>query len=177
MSTFIASRRTSSAVHLLAVDRTVAVLREHDRHFGADARAGRAVGLAVALVLHLDLAVGRDAVDVEEAEAQALHAVGAARVVDDREPRLPGCAGRPPAADLVGAVPRATSDPPLDRGSGRRDVAPSAPTDFEARRLRRQRGTIGRRSCPDRRAASTWRRGAIATLAQRGPRESPAAHG
>ena len=78
---------------LLAVDRPVAVLREHDRDFGADARAGRAVGLAVALVLHLNLAVRRDAVDVEQAEAQALHAVGAARVVDDREPRLPRCGG------------------------------------------------------------------------------------
>jgi hypothetical protein len=58
MSTFIASRRRSSAIHLVAVDRAVAVLGEQDRHFGADARAGRAVGLAVALVLHLDLALG-----------------------------------------------------------------------------------------------------------------------
>ena len=74
---------------LAAVNRPVAVLREENRHLRADARAGRAVGLAVVVVLNLDLAALRDAVDVEEAEAQALHAVGAAVEVDDREPGLP----------------------------------------------------------------------------------------
>ena len=99
-------------LHLFAVDRSVAILREHDRHFGTDAGAGRTVGLAVALVLHLNLALGRDAVDVEEAEAQALHAVGAARVVDDREPRLP--CGRGAACGCV--------RPAFDGGGQRRGI-------------------------------------------------------
>ena len=90
MSTFIASRRTSSCLTSSPLIGPCRVLRKHDRDFGADARAGRTVGLAVALVLHLNLAVLLDAVHVEEAEAQTLHAVRAARVVDDREPRLPG---------------------------------------------------------------------------------------
>ena len=45
-------------LHFFTVDRTVTVLREHDRHFGTDPGAGRTVGLAVALMLHLNLAVG-----------------------------------------------------------------------------------------------------------------------
>jgi hypothetical protein len=76
-------------VDLVAVDGSRLILGEHDGDFGADAGAGGAVGLAVVVVLHLDLVVVADAIDVEEAEAEALHAVGAARVVDDGEPGLP----------------------------------------------------------------------------------------
>src|SRR6185436_9815030 len=73
----------------VAVDRPLLVLREEDRDLGADARAGGAVGLAVALVLDRELVVLVDAVDLEQAEREALHAVGAAVVVDDGEPGLP----------------------------------------------------------------------------------------
>ena len=118
---------------LIAVDRRVPVLREHDRDFGADARAGGAVGLAVALVLHLNLAV-LDAVDVEQTEAQTLHAVGAARVVDDREPRLPAAGGGraarlPPRRSARGSWTSAstTSCPrPRSRRAGSRSAAMAA---------------------------------------------------
>ena len=60
------------------------------------ATSGQTREQAGQLVLQLSLfwtwifPCGTDAIDVEQAEAQALHAVGAAVVVDDREPRLPG---------------------------------------------------------------------------------------
>ena len=76
-------------VDLVAVDRSRLVFGEHDGDLGADAGAGGAVGLAVVVVLHLDLVVFADAIDIEEAEAEALHAVGTAGVVDDGEPGLP----------------------------------------------------------------------------------------
>src|SRR5262249_46495705 len=76
------------ARYFFAVDRAVAILRKHDRDFRADPRAGGAVGLAVALVLHLNLAVGGDAVHGEKAETQKLHAGGRTRVVGEREPRF-----------------------------------------------------------------------------------------
>ena len=152
-------------LHLLAVDRAVAILREHDRDFGADARAGRAIGLAVALVLDLNLAVRRHAVDVEQAEAQALHAVGAARVVDHREPGLPGAA-RPAPAGL--ALERRR-----DASADRRRLAGSTPCVLAARHLEpafeeqpRQRGAVGRRSaraptrsvtCERRAGPGSWR--------------------
>src|SRR6185295_17898975 len=56
---------------------------------GAHPRTGGTVGLAVVVVLDLDFLPGIHAIDAEQAEAQALHAVGAAVVVDDGEPRLP----------------------------------------------------------------------------------------
>ena len=89
MSTFIASRRTSSAWISPPWIGPWRYFGKQDRHLGADPRARGAVGLAVVVVLDLDLAGLRDAVDVEEAEAQALHAVGAAVEVDDRKPRFP----------------------------------------------------------------------------------------
>ncbi len=76
-------------IDFIAVDRSRLVFGEHDGDLGADAGAGGAVGLAVVVVLHLDLVVVTDAIDIEEAEAEALHAVGAAGVVDDGEPGLP----------------------------------------------------------------------------------------
>src|SRR6266436_3400683 len=82
MSTFIASRRTSSTV-------TSSPLIGPCRDFGADAGAGGAIGLAVALVLHLDLLIRGHAVHVEQTETQALHTVRAARVVNHGEPGLP----------------------------------------------------------------------------------------
>src|SRR5207237_9076091 len=77
----------------VAVDRPQLVFGEQDRDLGADARTRRTVGLAVRWILDADLFVRRHAVDVEQAEGQALHAVGAAPEVDDGKPRLP--AARP----------------------------------------------------------------------------------
>src|SRR6185295_15603027 len=73
----------------IAVDRAVAVLRKHDRDFGADPGAGRTVRLAVVLIADLNLTIRRNAVHVEQAKAEALHAIRAAAVIDHREPRLP----------------------------------------------------------------------------------------
>ena len=76
-------------VDFVAVDGAGLILGEHDGDFRADAGAGGAVGLAVVVVLDLDFVVLANAIDVEEAEGEALHAVGAAGVVDDREPGFP----------------------------------------------------------------------------------------
>jgi len=76
-------------VDFVAVDGAGLILGEHDGDLWADAGAGGAVGLAVVVVLDLDFIVIADAVDVEETEGEALHAVGAAGVIDDGEPGLP----------------------------------------------------------------------------------------
>ena len=89
MSTFIDSRWRSSSRTTSPLIGPALVLGKQDRRFRADPRARRAVRLAVVLLLHRDLLGAIDAVDVEQAEGQALHAVGAAVVVDHREPRLP----------------------------------------------------------------------------------------
>ena len=72
-----------------AIDGARLIFREHDGGFGADAGAGGAVGFAVVLILDLQFFVLIDAVDAEEAEGEALHAVGAAVVIDDGEPGFP----------------------------------------------------------------------------------------
>ena len=72
-----------------AIDGARLVFWEHDGGFGADAGAGGAVGFAVVLILDLEFFVLVDAVDAEEAEGEALHAVGAAVIIDDGEPRFP----------------------------------------------------------------------------------------
>ena len=65
-------------VDLFAIDRSVAVLGEHDGDLRTDARTRGAIGLAVILIADLDAAGGRYTVDIEKAEAEALHAIGAA---------------------------------------------------------------------------------------------------
>src|SRR5688572_17098164 len=88
MSTFIASRFMSSARTSSPLIGAALYFGKRIATSGAHARARGAVGLAVAGLLDADLALG-GAVHVEQAEAQALHAVRAAVVVDHREPRLP----------------------------------------------------------------------------------------
>ena len=82
MSIFIASRRTSSVLTASPLIGPALYFGEHDGHFRADPRASRAVGLAVAFMLDLDFAVWRSPIHAEQAKAQALHAIGAARVVN-----------------------------------------------------------------------------------------------
>ena len=74
---------------IVSIDRSGLIFRKHDRDFGADAGAGGAVGLAVVVVLHLDFVFGADAIDIKETKAQALHAIGAAGVIDNRKPGFP----------------------------------------------------------------------------------------
>ena len=100
--------------HHVAVDGAGFVFGEHDGGFGADARAGGAVGFAVVVVLHLNFLPAVHAIDAEQAEAQALHAVRAAVVVDDREPRLPIAVlrrVRPGATDSTVSAMRFESKP------------------------------------------------------------------
>ncbi len=74
-----------------ARDRRRLVLGEDDRLLRADAAARRAALLALVLVLDHDPFERIDAVDAEQAEVEALHAVRAAAVVDHR---IPAPAGR-----------------------------------------------------------------------------------
>src|SRR5439155_14664793 len=73
----------------IAVNRPGFVFWEHDSRFRADARTGRTIGFAIVVGLHLDFLLLIDAVNAKETKAQALHAIGAAIVIDHREPRLP----------------------------------------------------------------------------------------
>src|SRR5438128_207472 len=57
---------------------------------GADAAAGGAATLAVVLVFHRDAFDLINAVDAEQTEVEALHAVGATAVIDDRIPAALG---------------------------------------------------------------------------------------
>src|SRR6185295_11395009 len=93
------------AIHNVAVDWSVLVLGEHDGDFGTNARAGGTLGLAVVLIANFDSTRGRNAIHIEQAEAQTLHAIGAAREIDDREPGLPGSRTLEPQliAKLIGA--------------------------------------------------------------------------
>src|SRR5262249_25619112 len=65
------------------------VVGEHDGVLGADPAARRAAALAVVLALHQDAVLRVHAVDAEQAEIQALHAIRAAAVVDHRVPAPP----------------------------------------------------------------------------------------
>src|SRR5690242_2316434 len=62
------------------------MLRKYDGVFWADAAAGRAALAAVIRLLDEDRFDSIDAIDPEEAEVDALHAVGAAAIVDDGVP-------------------------------------------------------------------------------------------
>src|SRR5262249_5957319 len=62
------------------------VIGEHDRMFGTDPAARGATFLAVVLVVDQDAGVLIDAVDAEQAEIDALHAVRAPAIVDHGVP-------------------------------------------------------------------------------------------
>src|SRR5262249_20146603 len=62
------------------------VIGEHDGVFRTDPRTGRTAALAVVLVLDVDALGLVDAVDAEQAEIEALHAIRTAAVIDDRVP-------------------------------------------------------------------------------------------
>src|SRR5438094_5537955 len=62
------------------------VLRKDDGVLRANPTARRAATLAVVLILHQDALILIDAVDPKQAKIDALHAVGAATVVDHRIP-------------------------------------------------------------------------------------------
>src|SRR5205085_2423959 len=73
----------------VAIDGAGLVFWKHDRRLGADTGTGGAVRFTVVLVLHLEPALFVYSIHTEEAEAQTLHAIRAAIVVDDGEPGLP----------------------------------------------------------------------------------------
>jgi hypothetical protein len=88
-----------------------------------------------------------DPVDIEQAKAQALHAIGAADRIDDRKPRLPGITrawgierpigpGPVDEADDLGRG-ASTAVMNLDRRLGRRDLwrLSGEPTDDHERRV------------------------------------------
>src|SRR5207249_11887739 len=73
----------------VAIDWAGLVLREHDGGLGTDARAGGAVGFAIVIVLDLDAMLLIHSIDADQTETQALHAIRAAIVINDREPGFP----------------------------------------------------------------------------------------
>ena len=94
------------------------VIGEHDGLLGTDPAARRTAALAVVLVLDDDAVQLVHAVDAEQAEIEALHAVGAAAVVDHRIPapvRL--------LQQLLGRERRGAAWPAPRRG----DSGPAAP--------------------------------------------------
>src|SRR5260370_12674133 len=76
-------------IDLTAIDLAVAIFREQNRHLRPDSRAPRTVRFAVALILYLNLAVGATAIDIAQAEAQALHPYCAPLVIENGKPRFP----------------------------------------------------------------------------------------
>src|SRR5207253_1297947 len=62
------------------------VIWKHDRMLGTDPAARRTAAFAIVLVFHGDALEAVHAVDAEQAEIDALHAIGAATVIDDRVP-------------------------------------------------------------------------------------------
>ena len=62
------------------------VLRKDDRILGANAAAGRAALAAIVRLFHEDRFGTIDAIHAEQAEVDALHAVGATAVIDHRIP-------------------------------------------------------------------------------------------
>ena len=102
-------------IDLVSVDRAGFVLGKQNCNFRANSRTGRAIGFAVGLILDRDLLVLIHAVDIKQAKAQALHAVGAPIVIDHWEPRLPMRAGfRDPCCDALDVLQEALKGVALD---------------------------------------------------------------
>ena len=96
ISTFIASRRTSSELTTSPLIGPALYLGNRIATSGQRGEQAGAVCLAVVFILDGDLAVACDTVDVEQAEAQALHAIRTPVEINNRKPWLP--AGRRAAA-------------------------------------------------------------------------------
>ena len=134
------------------------VVGEHDRLLGTDPAARRTALLAVVLVLDEDAVQLVHAVDAEQAEVDALHAIRAAAVVDHRIPaplRLlaaaaPGRSCGAAAAGFLAPAPRrraapaaalaaASASPRAARGIRRRCGAPPRRTARDSLKSRRSR--------------------------------------
>src|SRR5262249_7927050 len=100
------------------------IIGKHDRVLGADAAARRAAALAVVLVLDHDPIERIHAVDAKQAKVDALHAIGAAAVVDDRIPAA------------IGRLEQLSWRKGQRCGFGRAAAFPDAAAQFHERRLR-----------------------------------------
>jgi hypothetical protein len=73
----------------ISIDRARLVFGKHDGGLRTHSGTSRAVGFAVVVVLDLDFLGTVDPIDTKEAEAETLHAIGAAVIIDDRKPGFP----------------------------------------------------------------------------------------